>query len=104
MLQLGLTICLFIRGLLFECVSSYTMIQKLCFPDTWGTNRSFQVLQEYHNVGIFALLSFLLPDPWRRDIQPIPKRRQIFNSIFNSSNAWSTLRSSQPPSFNDSSP
>jgi hypothetical protein len=57
MLQLGLTICLFIQGLLSGCVSSYTMVQKLCIPDTRGTNRSFQVLQEYHNVGIFTLLA-----------------------------------------------
>jgi len=124
MLQLGLTICLFIHGLLFECVSSYTMVQKLCNPDTRGTNRSFQVLQEYHNVGIFTLLacyaaligscrrfgtnyrSLQLPDPWRRDIQPVPKRRQQFNSMYNSSNsnAWCMHRSSQPLSFNDSSP
>jgi hypothetical protein len=95
-------------------------VQKLCIPDTWKTNRPFQVLQEYHNVGIFALLEYyaaligscrsfgtnyrsvLLPDPSRRDIH----RRRLFNSICSSSNcnAYSTHRSSQPPPFNDSFP
>ena len=95
------------------------LVQKLCNPDTWETNWSFQVLQEYHNVGIFALLacyaaligscrrfgtnyrSLLLPDPWWRDIQPVPKRHQLFNSICNSSNSNAWI-SSHPPPFNDS--